>query len=582
LLAPAVAAAPPPEAGEDVLATVDGAPAVTVADVLYYYRNHEAETAPVAADDVAELVEDLAAAKVLLLEAEGKGYGDIPVVIDRCEKYRRASLRDAAYKAFEADAPASEEELRAFYEMDTKWRKYADIRCKNREEAEAARAELAAGRPWEEVLARYSIEENAVERGGANDIPMAYDGREASRAVFATPVGGYTAAVPDNDGIRWHVFRVDKIVHGRTDTFEEALPGLSVVVPSLKAVLWFEQQLVPELRREIKIARDEEMWASLQRDPFLTFAQTWGRPGVVIGDAGGVPCEGEQLVNLIDSFFMKGPDGLDAYRARDPADFAYVTDLILNKMEIEALAIYEAQRRGLDRRPDFIRGQQNYRADLVTSIFVDREFTSALPPLDYEAVQKYFDAHPEQFRTPERVEIYAVIMPDREKLQAFYDDIRAGADLVMTGEAYHHARGLKLMESYEPPPKIPPEQEEWFGVVAITKDPDPAEPDGPYAAELRPRAFPFTRLKELSEIFRLSDGRWAFFAPIFYRPFNQESLDDAGTGEKCDRLAWAEYIAGPEVERRAQEWLDSLRAKHDLVLYPERFAAAAASANSAE
>lgn len=565
--------------GASVLATVDGQPAVTVNDVLYYYRSGEgaAVTKAVSAADVADVVENLVTSKILLWEAEEAGYGEAPPVIERTARYYRSNLMEALYRALDRERPVTEDEIRSFYDTGRHWRKYAVIRCKNREQAEAAHAELDAGRPWGEVFATYAIDKNVVAEGGVSGTPMIYDGLPASRAVFSTPAGAYTAATRNNDGIRWCVFRVDKIVHGDGKAYEQARPDLQLIVPGLYALLHFENEIAPQLRRTVPIARNEEMWRSLQNDPFLDFCDKWGNPRMAVGDVAGIPIEGDLLVDLVDSFFLMNPAELDAYRAADPADFAYVTDLILFKMENEALAVYEGHRRGLDQEPAFVRALENYRAILMTDLFALEVFQPTLPPPSDADVARYYADHPEKFRSVETVEVYLYALPDRAKLLAFYDRVKGGADVVTTGEEYTHDRARELMDQYDFPVTPAPGEEEFFGVVEITREPNAGEsPDKPLAVELRPRVYPFAGLKQLSEVFQLRDGRWAFYAPIYYRPFKQLTLDDPGVKIECAKYAWEEYTVGEDAERRAREWLAALRARHEITTAAEDYEAAAA------
>jgi len=48
-------------------------------------------------------------------------------------------------------------------------------------------------------------------------------------------------------------------------------------------------------------------------------------------------------------------------------------------------------------------------------------------------------------------------------------------------------------------------------------------------------------------------------------------LDDAVVKLKCQKKAWAEFYASEEVDRRSLEWLDSLRARHDIERAEESF-----------
>jgi hypothetical protein len=580
LLLAAAGAARPAAADADVLATIDGVPAVTAAEVINYLEKREegAKAGAFTSQDVADAVDELVAAKVLVLEAEAAGYGDLEYVTSEVGQFRHKALQELMLRTLERETPVTEGDLKAFFEKGRKWRKYSVIMCKNREEAEAARRELAQGKPWDEVFAAYAINEDKT-AAGAWPTPMLYDGREASRAAFATPEGGFSPPARANDGIRWHVYRVDKIVHGRTDTFAKARGDLLINVSKIAASEKAEE-LTARLRQSVPVSRNAEMWRELTGGPFAAFEAKWGLPTSVVSTAGGVPVRGYDLVFLVYDFLSLDAAGLDAYRARDPDDFAYVMDRLLAKLEGEALLEYEAARRGLDKDNAYVRTCENWRADLITDFFISREFTAKLPPLTEEYLQRYYDDHPEQFIIPEVLECYIVALRDRERVQAFYDRVIDGESIISVGETYNRQRGRELMDAYEAPPSRPPEKEDFVRAITVYRVPNPKEPESPLAAELRGRVFARAEVGTLSDLFQLADGRWAFYQVTYYRPAGKEELSDEGVKTKCYKLAWADYVSGDDVNRRAREWLATLRAKHAVAFAETLYGDAAASANN--
>ncbi|MEE8638873.1 MAG: peptidylprolyl isomerase [bacterium] len=579
---PVIAPPGPAHAAADVLATVDGEAAVTFEDLSYYLgKVRPAAEARVTAAEVETLVETLVDADVILREAEARGYADEQEFKNEVDGYRHAHLRERMREVLVEENAVTENDLRAYYEKDLKWRKYALIETKNRAEADTAYRELREGKPWPDVVRAYSLREETWDEAGVSPFPLVYDGMPTSVAVFATPVGEHTAPVPANDGIRWHIYRVDKVVHGRTDSFEEARPQLRNTVEPLRGYL-VAADLAPELRDSVPIRRNGEMWNALQGEPFTEFHARWATAEVTASDVGGVAVTGEELYNLIGNFFFAPDEGVEGRRKKDPDDFAYVTDLLLRKLEDEALLECEALRRGLDRDADIRREFADYRAELLTDRFITREFVAKLPPVTAEDCAAYYEAHKEEFVVPEKVEVYLVALPDREKLRALYAEVEAGGDIVDINEASNEALGKRLMDMYEPPPVLPPGQQEWRGVVAVTKEPGAEGPDGPFAEELRPRLFPFDPegLRKLGDVFQLRDGRGAFYEPLFYQPFAQKKLDNDGTIRKCQKKVWAAYYAGEGVRAQSLAWLTSLRGRHDVERAVEFYEAAAARLNA--
>jgi hypothetical protein len=563
----------------EVLATIDGVPAVTAADVTYYLGKREGNVKPAAitTKDVAQAVDELVAAEILVMEAEAAGYADAEYVKNEVAKFQHKALQELMLRTLENEPPVTEEELRAFYEADSKWRKYSFIICKNRQEAEAARRELANGKLWAEVFATYAVNDDKT-AAGAWPTPMLYDGREASQAVFDTPVGEYSPAVSANDGIRWYVYRVDKVVHGRADTFEEARPGLASAVSTLRGIKNAEK-LTAELRQSVPVNRHGEMWRTLLEEPFSAFEAKCGTPGAVVADAGGIPIFGGEFAFLFQDFLGLGPAGLDEYRADDPEDFAYVADRILIQLENRALLEYAAIERGLDKDEAYVRAWENRRADLITDSFIAREFAAKLPPSTEEDVRRYYDDHPERFLIPEMLECYIIALADREKVETFYERVVGGESIVSVGESYNQKRGRELTDMYETPPSLPPEKEDFVRAITVYREPNPKEPELPLTADLRGRVFARPEVGMLSGVFQLADGRWAFYDVTYYQPPGKEEFSDEGVKIKCYKLARAEYLSGDEVDARAREWLAELRTRHDITRAPELYAGVAASVN---
>ena len=186
----------------DVLATIDGEPAVTFEDLSYYLgKVRPAAEGRVTAAEVEALVKTLVDAGVILREAEARGYADEQEFKNEADGYRHRRLRERMREVLVEKNPVTESDLRAFYDKDSRWRKYAIIEAKNRAEAEAAYRELREGKPWPDVVRAYSLREETREKAGVSPAPLVYDGMPASEAVFATPVAEYTAPVPANGAV---------------------------------------------------------------------------------------------------------------------------------------------------------------------------------------------------------------------------------------------------------------------------------------------------------------------------------------------------------------------------------------------
>jgi hypothetical protein len=70
----------------------------------------------------------------------------------------------------------------------------------------------------------------------------------------------------------------------------------------------------------------------------------------------------------------------------------------------------------------------------------------------------------------------------------------------------------------------------------------------------------------------LRDGRWAFYEPIYDHPARQRGLDDNEVAYFCRKGVFEETVRSQEVSAAAEEWLASLRARHDVVVDEAAFA----------
>lgn len=558
-------------ARDKVVAVVDGKYEITAADVEYYVERAAGAGGWPAGEDVdgvaRELLDAAVVGKILELEAEGRGYDEDPYVGRELAAIRSRALRDYMRRSIDESVAVTEAEVLDFYKRSRKRRMYSFIQADERARAREAYAALEAGRPWDEVAAEYSTFAAYAGEGGKWDVPMEYAADEASKALFDLEVGEYTGVVEGADGLSWFIYRVDKVVHGFDESYDEARPRVSALLKSRKGAERC-RELAREWRKVAPLERNDELWRAILNTPFAGLRNDYGGKDLILSDVGGIPVYFDSVLATVEKFIYLPPEEVDRMRETKAERFERIWNNFLRDSEDEALLEYEALQEGVDGLPTFRREMALRRGDLLINKIYREEFLPTIPqPTDAE-IGAYYEAHKDDFLVPERVEVYLVAMPDRGELGRFYEEVEAGADLVVTGEARNRARAAARQELYELPPPPPPEKQEWLGVVAITADAALANapPDPPFAGELRPRVLPFEKLHVLSETFPLRDGRWAFYEPIYYQPARQRGLDDAEVAYFCRKGVFEETVRSPEVSAAADEWLASLRARHDVVV----------------
>lgn len=91
-------------------------------------------------------------------------------------------------------------------------------------------------------------------------------------------------------------------------------------------------------------------------------------------------------------------------------------------------------------------------------------------------------------------------------------------------------------------------------------------PDPPFAAELMRRVFTFEALNVLSEVYKLRDGRWGFYEPIYHRPALQRRLDDPEVAYFCRKGVFQGTVESAEISAAAEAWIRSMRTRHGIAI----------------
>ena len=563
----------PSYADTEVLATIDGVHVITADDLSYFYERlatpppetNESTTA------LKDLLDRMITAKVLTLEAAAAGYDQDRFYRTQIENHRRFLLQSYVWREIEDGIAPGEEEVKAFYEKWRKRRMYSFIETEDRETAEEAYAALEAGRPWEEVLAEYTAFEYYRRPGGGWELPMEYVGDEASEALFNLKQPGEFTGVVKISPVTWHIYRLDKIVHGSGQSYEAARADIELTLRNVKGEKRY-LELTRQVREVAPIQRDEELWQDILTSPLEELLERHFGKDSVVSEVDRFPVYFDDLFAMFDRGVVLPPEKINRIRLEKPQQYEQLWLTFLEDLENDGLLKYQAVREGIDRTPEFEREMTVDADNLLIENFYRGEFLATVPAPTEEEIRAYYESHGEDFLIAESVNVYLVAMPDRAKLEDFYAKIKAGADLVITGEARLQARAEAEAQLPEPPPALPPEKDEWLGVVTITQAPAAAG-DPKFAGELRPRVYPFEQLNELSEIYQLQDGRWAFYEPIYHQPVKVRTPEEPEVVYFCRKKVRENKIASPEVSAAAEAWLRALRNRHDVVVYEDVLAA---------
>jgi len=557
------------------LATIDGKTSVTVGDFVYHYKR-AVEMAPPqdkpvinTFDDAKDFLDDIITSRVLELEADALGYGEDENLKRDLDTYRSNLLREWTRKKIEDEVKVTEAEILDYFNRNKEWRRVSFIMCDKKASAEKAHAELKAGKPWDEVVRTYSIFEDNKETGGKAAEDFYYSGDNVSRAVYETKVGAYTPVIESESGDMWFIFRVDEKIPGQKDEYAQVKDNIRNAIKQYKVDLKMREHM-KKVRAEAKIERDPELYNAVVAGDVVKAGDTYNRKGKIISTVGDVPVYFDSWYEGMFLQLSMSPQMVEEFRKKEPEEYKKVMDSRLEALEGEALLEWDAVRSGADKELDFVRDLNRFRTGKLVDRIYEEVFVPKIPKVTEGEIKEYFESHKHEFQEPERAEIHFVAFPAKKDGEAVHTAVKAGGDIVaLSGERMEQyfkeldARGE--MPTGQPAPEDMPVST----FVEVIKEASavpagPAGPEGgenPIVAELRPRVF---KLKEgdLSDLFQLKDGRWAFFRYENHFAFVQHTLDEELTYDQAKGSAYNEKMASPEVDRKCQAWFEELRAEH--------------------
>jgi hypothetical protein len=261
---------------------------------------------------------------------------------------------------------------------------------------------------------------------------------------------------------------------------------------------------------------------------------------------------------------------IEEYKKREPEAFKEVMDSRLKALQDDTLFEYDAVKTGVDKDPDFIRDINRFRAGKMVDRIYEEVFLPTIPEVTDAEVKEYFDNHPHEFQEMERAEIFLVAFPDKKTAEDVRAKAQTGMDITEASNPYLQAFVEEMQKEGAPEEQPAPGEIPIAQLLSVTKEPLPeagaTAPEGgenPILEEIRPVVFK-AKKGDLSELFELKDGRWAFFDYWEYYPFVQHTMDEEGVAEKAKDGAYREKMASPEVDRKCQAWFEELRKKHKI------------------
>jgi peptidyl-prolyl cis-trans isomerase C len=558
-----------------VIAQIGDKTAITVGDFVYHYKR-AVEMAPPqdkpvinTFDDAKDFLDDIITSRVLELEAEKLGYAKDPQLEKDLDTYRSNLLRENVRKKIEDQVKVTEAEILDYYNKNKEWRRVSFIMCDKKDQAEKAYAELQAGKPWNDVVKKYSTFEQNRDQGGVMPEDFYYSGDNASRVVYETEVGKITPVVETEGGDLWLIFRVDKKVPGQKEEYAKVKDNIRNAIKGYKVNLKLQEHM-KKLRKEAKIEVNQEPYNAVLKGKLADAQKKYNRtkPPTVIATVGDVPIYFESWFEGMFLQFGMGPEMLEEFKTKEPEEFKKMMDNRLRALEDDALFEYDAVRSGVDKEPDFIRDVNRFRAGRMVDRIYDEVFVPTIPEVTEAETKEYFENHTEEFQDMERADVELVVMPKKAETEAIREKVAKGEEFMAASQEYAQSYYDALQKRGEEAKEPSPAEMPMVDFVSVPREPaPPTEAPGPEVGptalidEIRPRVFKLKK-GDLSEVFKLKDGRWAFFRYADHQPFVQHTLDEQNYHDQARDGAYREKMASPEVDRKCQAWFDKLRSKY--------------------
>ncbi len=295
-------------------------------------------------------------------------------------------------------------------------RRYAHILVKTEDEARALRDSLSHGVPFAQLAKRHSTDDTAAQGG---DLGWASPGVYVNEfETAARPLRPHEIAGPVRTKFGWHLIT---LLEERTDTLKSPVMAKGLLDSQVqKRRQQAVGQFVVELKRKYQITVNESLLRRL--------------------DYGSTDPAVEKALETSNSILAALPSGPMTVRTftrnlrfqsyhgiSGRADAANIRDRAFDDLLTESVLSYEARRRGFDRRPEVVEHGRREERRLIREKVLENILNIEFHP-DSTEVRAYWQTHPTEFSTPDRVKLRGVLLTDQKAAEGFCRQLKEGAE----------------------------------------------------------------------------------------------------------------------------------------------------------
>ncbi|MCP4231503.1 MAG: hypothetical protein GY771_15340 [bacterium] len=541
---------------KNAVAVIDGEYVITVDEFLYRYEralvNTPQEQGPIIDnyDDARLFLDKIITGRLLEIEAEERGYDD-EYLRKTVGGFRANLLRDKLREDIRNGIRLNDTRLSRFYRALGERRFVRVIFAGDAKAIETAKKELDREVPFTEVASIYNEDPELRSSGGDVGTPVIYDGGFFARRVFTIEdEGDFTDVIYSQKDNGYLIIQLT----AKEPYDAGSLPEYSLIKADIRAELldietekWL-YKLLDDRFETAEVEYNEEVYEAFFSLPQKELRERYSRKGVVVCTADGEPVYFDEWFEGVGVQSGMSDPALDDFKRKQPTSIKELMDNRLNLFIRSVLVLAEAEERGLDRRGDFVREVNDFRAGLLIDRLNDEVFVSALPlPTNDERLQ-YFETNVSEFTTPEKMSGYYFLTDGEEIALNYYNRVRSGEDIVRVISAIGVNNDSNIKA----------------GFFDIYRDATVADTPLDITSEANPLlseyAFEYGE-GTLSPLVNLEDGRFLFFVNFAYTPYSEPDINDPATLKKINDQLYSEMHGSSTTDYKYKLWFEELRDK---------------------
>ena len=421
--------------GGDTVATVGGYD-ITTDEFLEYMGTPPVDfnSAQEEFDKRREILDTMIVTRLLIQSAYEKGIDKDPEISRIVEANKEKFLLDNLYfRNIREKTHATETEIKAFWENLADRLRVCHILVKSEDSANMILDKLRAGENFEEVAYTHSADPSAKKnRGDLGYILWGAFVDEFQDVAFKMQAGEVSPPVKSAYG--WHIIKViDRLPNDSRQPFETMKSAIKSQLENRKSYRAAEI-FMKEIKAKYPITVDTvscqyllkkretlyppELLASLPRNDFDLAQLDRNEKELVLATWDGGQITVQQYLDKIKSSPREIRPDFD--------NFDSLRTVIFELKKGDLLAI-EAIRSGMDNDPRYVKKISLFKEYNMAEVMKSDSMPTPPDP-DDATVRMYYDAHPEEFSSAAKVQVYEILLSDEPRARQLKKSIKSLAE----------------------------------------------------------------------------------------------------------------------------------------------------------